>query len=363
MHISLKFMQEVLMQRKIIHVGTGRSYDIAVGTGLLNIAGELIRPTSKALKAAVITDSTVAELYSNGLMKSIADVGFDAKLHIFPAGEKSKTHSTLLGIYDFLAQNGYTRSDLIIALGGGVVGDVAGFAAATYMRGIDFVQVPTTLLAQVDSSIGGKTAVDLCEGKNLVGAFWQPRLVVCDPSTLKTLDSRVFSDGMAEAIKHICIRDSTLFTSLLGGASVDEDFICRNIDIKRQVVERDERENGERMLLNFGHTLGHAIEKLYNFETYTHGEAVAIGMVMITRQSEKRGLTRKGTADKIESLLKKFGLPTSCPAPIGDIVRAASCDKKRSDGGITLVLLHEIDSAYLHHLTDTEFESFFTETE
>jgi 3-dehydroquinate synthase len=229
------------------------------------------------------------------------------------------------------------------------------------MRGIDFVQVPTTLLAQVDSSIGGKTAVDLREGKNLVGAFWQPRLVVCDPATLKTLDSRIFSDGMAEAIKHTCIRDSALFNSLIGGAAVDEDFICRNIDIKRRIVERDERENGERMLLNFGHTLGHAIEKLYNFETYTHGEAVAIGMLMITRISEKRGLTKAGTAGKIESLLKRYSLPTSCGASVGDIVKAAANDKKRAGGGITLVLLRDIGDAFLHRLSDADFESFCTE--
>jgi 3-dehydroquinate synthase len=349
------------MQRRIIHVNTGRSYDIAVGTGLLNEAGALTRTVAKTDSVAVITDSTVAGLYGDSFMKSLADAGFCAKLHVFPAGEKSKNHATLISIYDFLAQNGYTRADLVIALGGGVVGDVAGFAAATYMRGIDFVQVPTTLLAQVDSSIGGKTAVDLCEGKNLVGAFWQPRLVICDPAALKTLDSRVFSDGMSEAIKHTCIRDRELFDSLLGGAPVDEDFICRNINIKREVVERDEREGGERMLLNFGHTLGHAIEKIYNFETYTHGEAVAVGMVMITRRAEEKGLTRRGTASQIESLLKKFGLPADCPAPMRDIVRAAASDKKRADGGITLVLLHEIGDAFLYRVTDGDFEHFFTE--
>jgi 3-dehydroquinate synthase len=351
------------MQSRTIHVSTGRSYDIEAGTGLLDHSGELIRPITKTQNVAVISDSTVAKLYGDRMMQSLAAAGFTAKLHIFPAGEKSKNHTTLLGIYTFLAQNGYTRADLIVALGGGVVGDVSGFAAATYMRGIDFVQVPTTLLAEVDSSIGGKTAVDLCEGKNLVGAFWQPRLVICDPSTLKTLDSRIFSDGMAEAIKHTCIRDSALFDALLGGAAVDEDFICRNIDIKRRVVERDERESGERMLLNFGHTLGHAIEKTYNFETYTHGEAVAIGMVLITRQSEKKGLTQKGTTKKIETLLKKFGLPTECSASIDDIVKAAASDKKRADGGITLVLLRKIGDAFLHRLSDADFRRFFLEDE
>lgn len=349
------------MIHQVIHVNTGRSYDIAVGSGLLGSAGKLILPVAKTSNAAVITDSTVSKLYGDVIMNSLESAGFNAKLHVFKAGEKSKNHKTLLGIYNFLADNNYTRADLIIALGGGVVGDVAGFAAATYMRGIDFVQVPTTLLAQIDSSIGGKTAVDLCEGKNLVGAFWQPRLVICDPAVLKTLDGRVFSDGMAEAIKHTCIRDKELFDSLLDGTAVNEDFICRNIDIKRRVVENDERESGERMLLNFGHTLGHAIEKIYNFETYTHGEAVAIGMAMITRQSEKKGLTSNGTAYKIEKLLKKYKLPTECSAPLGDIVKAAATDKKHADGGITLALLHSIGDAFLQHMSNKEFANFFTE--
>lgn len=349
------------MPAKTIHVNTGRSYDIIVGRGIIDEAGTLALPVSKTKKAAVITDSTVAELYGKRFMQSLKSAGFDVVMHIFPAGEKSKNHNTLLGIYSFLAENGFTRSDLIFALGGGVVGDVAGFAAATFMRGMDFIQVPTTLLAQVDSSIGGKTAVDLCEGKNLVGAFWQPRLVICDPDTLKTLDSRIFSDGMAEAIKHTLIRDRSLFERLNEGTPVDEEFICRNIDIKRKVVERDERESGERMLLNFGHTLGHAIERIYKYENYTHGEAVAIGMVLITRYSEKRGLTKAGTADKIVNVLKKHGLPTECPAAIGDIVSAASTDKKHSNGGITLVLLHDVGDAFLHRVTDAEFADFFKE--
>lgn len=349
------------MQQRIIHVNTGRSYDIVVGKGLLSDAGRLIRPVAKTGRVAVITDSTVAPLCGERFMRSLEGAGLRPQLHVFPAGEKSKNHSTLLSIYSFLAQNGYTRADLIAALGGGVVGDVAGYAAATYMRGLDFVQVPTTLLAQIDSSIGGKTAVDLPEGKNLVGAFWQPRLVVCDTDTLKTLDERVFSDGMAEAIKHTCIRDGALFDALLLGAAVDDEFICRNIDIKRKVVERDERESGERMLLNFGHTLGHAIEKLYNYDTFTHGEAVAIGMVILTRYSEKRGLTLPGTADRLERLLKKYNLPTSCPAPIEEIVKAAASDKKRADGGITVVLLRKIGDAFLHRLSDAQFADFFAE--
>ncbi len=247
---------------------------------------------------------------------------------------------------------------MIIALGGGVVGDVTGFAAATYMRGMDYVQVPTTLLAQVDSSIGSKTAVDLPEGKNLVGAFWAPRLVVCDHDVLKTLSSRVFSDGMAEAIKHTLIFDRQLFEDLLCGAPIDENFICRNINIKRVVVERDEHESGERMLLNFGHTLGHAIEKFYGYETYTHGEAVAIGMVLITRIAENRGLTKEGSTRQIEKLLTKFNLPISCSATMSEIAKSAVNDKKRSGGGITIVLLHSVGESYLHRFTDDEFAAF-----
>lgn len=347
------------MQRRIIHVSTGRSYDIHVGEGLIDEAGAVIGAAVRARRAAVVTDSTVSELYAERLLRSLKGAGFDVELHAFPAGEPSKNHGTLLAIYEFLAERRFTRSDLIVALGGGVVGDVAGFAAATYMRGIDFVQVPTTLLAQVDSSIGGKTAVDLPQGKNLVGAFWQPRLVVCDPATLGTLAPRVFSDGMAEAIKHTCIRDASLFEALEGGAGVDVEFICRNIDIKRRVVERDERESGERMTLNFGHTLGHAIEKYYNFTDYTHGEAVAAGMVMITRVSERRGLTEKGTAERLSRLLQKYNLPSGCPAPLGELLRAAKSDKKRADGGITLVMLKSIGDAFLYRLDDADFEKFF----
>lgn len=349
------------MERRIIHVETGRSYEIEVGKGLLDKAGELIHTISKTEKIAVITDSNVNELYTDRLIKSLTNKGFDCNVFVFEAGEKSKTHDTLFSIYKFLADNQYNRSDLVVALGGGVVGDVAGFAAATFMRGMDFVQIPTTLLAEVDSSIGGKTAIDLPQGKNLVGAFFQPRLVICDPTTLETLPDRVFSDGMAEAIKHTCIKDKNLFSELLMSDKISVDFICKNIQIKRKVVQNDELEHGERMMLNFGHTLGHAIEKIYGFDTYTHGEAVAIGMVMITKISEKKGLTEIGTADKIIEMLKKFNLPTECSATMKEIVEASKTDKKHSDGGITVVLLKSIGQAFLYRISDEKLEEFFLE--
>lgn len=342
------------MERRIIHVETGRSYEIEVGRGILKETGALAATVSKSKNIALITDSNVEKLYAKTVTDSLESAGFSVKTFVFPAGEKSKNHETLINIYDFLSVNGFNRSDMIIALGGGVVGDVAGFAAASFMRGMSFIQIPTTLLAEIDSSIGGKTAVDLPSGKNLVGAFWQPRLVICDPDTLKTLPKRVFSDGMAEAIKHTCIKSKSLFESLCDGAAVDVDFICENIDIKRCVVEHDEREHGERMLLNFGHTLGHAIEKCYNFETYTHGEAVAIGMVLITEASERNGLTEKGTAEKIKKLLKRFNLPTECDTPLKKIVKAAATDKKRSEGGITVALLKSIGNSFLYRLDDSD---------
>lgn len=347
------------MESKTIHVSTGREYNIIIGNGLLKETGTLIKNAVKTCRAAVITDSNVAPLYLGTAAGSLEQAGFGVKTYVFPAGETSKNHKTLIGIYEFLARNGFTRSDVIVALGGGVTGDISGFAAATFMRGMNFVQIPTTLLAQIDASVGGKTAVDLNEGKNLVGAFWQPSLVICDPSLLKTLDSRVFSDGMAEAIKHTLIKDRSLFFDLAGGIPIDAEFIRRNIEIKKNVVEHDEREKGERMILNFGHTIGHAIEKIYNFSRYTHGEAVAAGMVMITRYAEKNGLTKEGTADKIASLLKKYSLPSECGAPLSEIVKAAGNDKKHIGNDITLVLLHDIGDCYLYRIPDADFPRFF----
>ena len=350
------------MQNEIIRVNAGAGYDIHIREGLLDSAGELIKAVAHSKKAAVVTDTTVARLYGERVRTSLVFAGFDAPLFAFPAGEFSKNHGTLLKIYTFLAQSDITRADLIVALGGGVAGDTAGYAAATWQRGIPFVQIPTTLLAQVDSSIGGKTAVDLPEGKNLVGAFWQPSLVLCDPQTLSTLDRANIACGMAEIIKHACIRSSALFDTLLACGDFREDIvglIAANLTIKRDIVQRDERERGERMLLNFGHTLGHAIEKLHGFTGVSHGEAVAAGMAMITRRAEKIGLTRTGTAEKLSSMLRKYGLPDGSELPLAQIVEAAKGDKKRAGGDIHLVLLEEIGKAYLHTLPVAELPAFF----
>lgn len=350
------------MNADILHVNAGKGYDIHIQNGILRSAGELASTVTASRRAVIITDSTVAPLYAEPVKRSLTAIGFTAPVFIFPAGEASKNHSTLLDIYAFLAAQDITRSDTIIALGGGVVGDVAGFAAATWQRGIRFIQIPTTLLAQVDSSIGGKTAVDLPEGKNLVGAFWQPSLVLCDPQALATLDQANIACGMAEIIKHACIKNPAMFDGLLASEDINPtiaQLIAENLKIKRDVVERDEREKGERMLLNFGHTLGHAIEKLHNFTGITHGEAVAVGMVLITRASEQNGMTTPGTTERLIAVLTKYRLPSACPYNLHDIIDAAKGDKKRAGSDITLVLLSSIGKGFLHQLPVSDLPAFF----
>lgn len=347
-----------------MHVGASAGYDILIEKGLLARAGETLRaalPDAGTPKVAVITDTNVRELYAGRVEQSLRRSGYTPFVFAFEAGEASKNHRTLLEIYSFLSACDFTRSDLVAALGGGVPGDVAGFAAATWQRGVRFVQLPTTLLAQIDSSVGGKTAVDLPEGKNLVGAFWQPSLVLCDPAALDTLSPRIFADGMGEAVKHACIRDAALFDDLcrMEPGAFTEELLRANLAVKRAVVERDEREKGERMLLNFGHTLGHAIEKLTGYTRYTHGEAVAMGMAAITRQSEKRGMTRPGTAEKLEALLRRHGLPAACPLPAAEVAAAAAGDKKRAGDALRIILLRRIGEAFIHTLPARDFPSFF----
>ena len=254
-----------------------------------------------------------------------------------------------------------TRSDGVVALGGGVCGDMAGFASAIFLRGVKFVQIPTSLLAQVDSSVGGKTAVDLPQGKNLCGAFHQPSLVIIDTNVLDTLSPHFFSDGMGEVIKYGCIRSSELFDRLERENAKDfiEDVIYHCLDIKRVIVENDEKEMGERALLNFGHTCGHAIEKLWSFENITHGEAVGIGMIMAAQAGESIGITEVGTADRISQLLEKYGLPTTDSHSISEIVDAMSADKKRTSTGIKLVLLSEIGEGFVYPVEDEKISNVF----
>lgn len=339
-------------------VHTSTPYTIYIERGCLSRTGTACRerfPSGE--KVAVISDSHVFPLYGKTVMDSLKEAGFTPVSFCFPAGESSKTLATFQEILGFLAEEKLTRTDFAVALGGGVTGDMAGFAAACYLRGIPFVQIPTTLLAQVDSSVGGKTAIDLPQGKNLAGAFHQPSLVLIDPDTLRTLSPHFFADGMGEVIKYGCIRSEELF-HLLETEDVQsrmESILYACVDIKRAIVERDEFDRGERMLLNFGHTLGHALEKLHGFSGLSHGAAVGIGMVMISRAGEASGLTASGTTDRIVSLLQKYGLPTEDDAPLEQILDAARSDKKSTGSSIRPVLLRSIGDSFYSSLSWEEF--------
>ena len=345
---------------KTVHVSTGKPYDIFIERGLLDKAGEYAKSLSSATRAVLVTDTNVAPLYKWRVLNSLSANGFEVSTHVFKAGEENKHLGTVAEMYKTLADSHMTRKDLIVALGGGVCGDMAGLAAATYLRGIDFMQIPTSLLAQVDSSVGGKTGVDLPQGKNLVGAFHQPVAVLIDPDTLTTLPDRYITDGMGEVIKYGCIKDAAFFDFLENGDALDhiEDVIETCVSIKRDVVSRDEREKGERMLLNFGHTLGHAIEKLYDFSGISHGMAVAVGMVMMAAAGEKQGVTAGGTAERIAALCKKYSLPTEESFSFEQLANAARSDKKSAGSSISLVLLREIGDSFTQKVPLDELEAF-----
>lgn len=331
----------------------GREYDIKIEKGILDHSGELIAEIHKPCKIAVVTDSNVAPLYAERLLNSLKSSKFDAYVITVPAGESSKSVEMLTYLYSEMLSLGITRTDLIIALGGGVVGDLTGFCASTLLRGIPFVQIPTTLLAQVDSSVGGKVAVNLPQGKNLVGTFYQPKLVIIDPDCLETLTDRVFCDGMAEVIKYGVILDENLFERIEASPSrkeimnIIEDVIYRSCDLKRMVVEDDELDTGGRMVLNFGHTFGHAIEKKYNFCDYTHGEAVAAGMVMAAEYGESCGITPKGTANRIADLIEKFNLPKKVEIDKQSLLDAVKVDKKGEGNLVALIIPEKIGKVIL----------------
>lgn len=347
---------ENAMNQKIrtITVKTVRPYDILVGRGLLERAGSLSREVNKGRRALIVSDSNVAPLYAAKVKNSFEEAGYAVGTFTFPAGEEHKRLDVIADIYGALAAGGFTRSDLLVALGGGVTGDMTGFAAATWLRGTPFVQIPTSLLAQVDSSVGGKTGVDIPEGKNLVGAFWQPVRVIADPDVLSTLSPSLLAEGMAEIIKAAAIKDGPFFNILENKDALSEenlvDTITRSIVIKRDVVERDENESGERKLLNFGHTMGHALEKFYDYSTLSHGYAVALGMVLMTEASERQGLTEKGTTDRMTAVLQKYGLPIADTSSLDDILPGVALDKKRTGTHIDLALLHTIGDSFIYRI-------------
>ncbi len=341
-------------------VHAAEAYPVYIGGGLLDHCGELTARHSNG-RCAVICDDTVCGLYGPQVCRSLEAAGLSPVLYAFPAGEQHKTLSTYGAILGFLAENHITRSDCVIALGGGVTGDMAGFAAATYQRGIDFIQVPTTFLAASDASVGGKTAVDLPAGKNLAGAFWQPRAVICDTDTFATLPESAFQDGAAETLKHGLIADGEFFHFLMSEDMYRhmDAVVRRNVEIKAAVVAEDEREQGKRKLLNFGHTLGHAIEKCSGYRV-SHGHAVATGMVRRARSPEALGYGGQGTLEAVLAACERYGLPTVCPYSAGELYAAAIGDKKRSGGHIDVVVLREVGRAETVRL-DLEGLREFTE--
>ncbi|HCC34230.1 MAG TPA: 3-dehydroquinate synthase [Ruminococcaceae bacterium] len=347
---------------KRITVELSNPYDILIEHGLLNNAGEYIRQLSDAKKAVIVTDSNVGPLYVGQVTDSLEKAGFSSEVFTFPAGESSKVLATLSQILSFFAENELSRSDMIVALGGGVTSDIAGFAAAVYLRGTRFVSIPTSLLAQIDASVGGKTGCDIPQGKNLIGAFHQPSAVLIDPAALDTLPRPVLCDGMAEAIKYGCIMSPRLFDSLAEKGTLQaEELISECILLKKRLVEQDEKDLGDRMLLNFGHTLGHAIEKYYGFSGCTHGQAVSIGMAVMALAGEKAGLTAPGSAEKIIAAAKAYGLPTSCGAKPTEIACIAGKDKKVLGGKLNLVLIRQIGDAFLYPIASDELFGFISE--
>ena len=328
------------------------SYPIYIENDILKQAGSYLSSCFSGKKILIVSDDNVFSLYVETLISSLGN--YEVHELVLPHGEPTKAFETLPILYDALLAHKLSRSDLLIALGGGVIGDLAGFAASSYLRGIPFVQIPTSLLAQGDSSVGGKVAVDLPQGKNLVGAFYHPKLVLIDPQVLRTLPPHFIMDGMGEVIKYGCIKDAALFHTLKCCGSFEalkpelSSVIARCVDIKRLVVEQDQFDTGERMLLNFGHTLAHTIEQYYHYERESHGEAVAIGMYQITRIAETLGLTSPGCAEEIKAVLTAYGLPHVSGLPIEDLTTAIKLDKKNLNNRLNLVLLHTIGDSYIH---------------
>lgn len=338
---------------KQVHVSASKDYDVLIGSNILPSLGNYVASLCSAQKACIVSDSNVFPLYGDIVRNSLRQAGFQSVSYVLPAGEASKNASTYVSLLSFLAESQITRSDMIIALGGGVVGDLAGFAAATYLRGIPFIQVPTTLLAAVDSSVGGKTAIDLPAGKNLVGAFYQPSFVLCDTDTLRTLPENVFHDGCAEVIKYGVLYDAEFF-SYLESAKLNfdrEKVIARCVELKRNVVNSDEFDTGERMKLNLGHTIGHGIEAASGF-TISHGEAVAIGMVIIA------SAVGCPDTDRIRNCLEAFSLPTRTSYSAETLLSYALSDKKRSGNVIKFIVPEHIGSCSIIPVPTGEVKSF-----
>lgn len=353
-----------------VEVNASKKYDVVIGQGLLEQAGKYLSDISEGTRAAVITDSNVSSLYADTLEEALEREGFTVSTFVFEAGEENKRGETLLQMLSFIADSKLTRRDLVLALGGGVTGDMAGLAAAMYMRGIDYVQIPTSILAAVDSSVGGKTAIDLPQGKNLAGAFYQPSLVIIDADVFKTLPRRDFCSGFAEVVKYGMIADPKILESISGKSGritdkTDEDgsdlcdIIARCVKIKASIVEEDEFESGKRQILNFGHTIGHAIEKASDYSIY-HGEAVSVGMVMITEAAVRAGICEAKTLESLVQALKTFDLPleSSIADNRAELIGNIAFDKKSTGDGINIVIPERTGKCFIEKMTFDELGEF-----
>lgn len=351
---------------KTLNVDLGANkYSIVIQRSLMKNLGHEIKKIYTNKKIAIVTDENVFALYGNCVKESLEKASYHIKFIVIKSGESSKSLEVLESVYEQFIDFNLTRSDLVIALGGGVVGDLSGFAASTYLRGIDYVQIPTTLLAQIDSSIGGKAAINLKQGKNLIGSFYQPKKVLIDPEVLYTLSDKLIKDGLGEVIKYACIKDLDFFQMLSSIHTKEQlfnniEYIIYNCcSIKGEIVAKDERDKGERMLLNFGHTLGHALEKHFKYQ-YTHGEAVAMGMYYITQKSETLGLTEPGTAEKIKNILIQFNIEYDMPKVNRSILKdTILLDKKNISGKINLILLRKIGDGFIESVSIENINKFF----
>ncbi|KYH34992.1 3-dehydroquinate synthase [Clostridium tepidiprofundi DSM 19306] len=338
-----------------------KSYTIYIEKGIINSIGSKIKKIHNGKKIVIITDKNVDRYYGKKIEYNLYKNDYEVNKIVLKPGESSKSMETLLSVYEQLLSLGITRKDLIITFGGGVVGDLGGFAAATFLRGVPYLQIPTSLLAQIDSSIGGKVAINLKSGKNIIGNFYHPEAVFIDPELLSTLNRRFLHDGLGEVIKYGCIKDRQLFDKLLRYGTDEE--LLNDIDeiiysccrIKKSIVEKDEKDIGERMILNFGHTIGHAVEKYFDYKKFTHGEAVAIGMYNITKKSELMGITEEGSSELIKEILKKYSLPYEMPIiNKEDIINIIGIDKKNQGDCINIALIRSIGDVFIKKINRTE---------
>ena len=345
---------------EIIEINSQKPYKVFVQNGLLNNVHKEIEKFCISKKIAIISDDNVAKLYLDILHNSLTDSGYDVYDFVFPNGENSKNLCTITKIYDFLCSNRFTKIDLLIALGGGVASDITGFVAATYLRGMDFINIPTSFLAQIDACVGGKNGVNLSFDKNLVGTIYSPKAVFIDPFVLNTLKKSDFLDGIAESVKYALIKSKKLFNLLKNGFCENNlnKIIIECLKIKKEIVEKDEFDKSERLLLNFGHTLAHSIETYYNFSKYSHGQAVAIGILYMTFLCKKYNFLTDSVYEDVEKILKHYSLIFDEKFNIKNLVEIALKDKKICGNAINLILIKDIGESFVKKMSISEFEQF-----